>query len=565
MESAPVKTEDATSKTVENEVATVLIHLKNLLRIKNQLCSPLLQLPTETIIHILSYIMEAVEQSRVWQPIFSTCHRIRRIMRTATELWWKVDCTRSRAALFAFARSKGSPQAILADLNPCYYWQNDEARKVLDHWRDREVLHGHRLHTLELCGDPSDLAHFSWIFERPLPRLHYLKFRFFGPLDMDEDEGEPPLPIPSPVALQLPMDLPLQTLDLNNATLPWSSNLFTGLRELRMDFRDCETVVEISADELLGVFDASPQLERLSLVQVWPRIPVRGGEPQYAPTRIAQLPNLVFLELDNSPESIGYALVHMNIPAIDSLEIRSHVLPFEVPWSLRFFFLNRHLPNRLFPNPPVFGIRATNEDEAGPLSSMHVTIGGFKIWFDFDTEVGEAARDAIMTCIPPMVPQSVAILELDHLNWGEWEWRQFLTSHPEVHSIEYMNHCGGPMSKSLWDALSSAGAGPAPLCPKLKSITLSDKRGFAPPLLDCLLNRKNAGFKLRHLKLGSLDTRFYEGFPLLVEEFQVVNGPNDSFDLEMVSPVPMTEQGFHFTNHNFQWEFRCGLELEYGV
>jgi len=546
MEPTAVGAEDATLKTAKGEVAAVLIHLKKLLRIKNRLSSPLLQLPTESIIHILSYIMENLDQFSVWLPIFSTCHRIYRIMRTATELWWKVNCTRSRAALTTFARSKGNPRMIIVDLQPWDPWANKNARKVLDYWRDKQVLRGHRLHTLELCGDPSDVAHFSWIFERPLPRLHYLKIRFFGlPVD-DEDENESQLPIPSPVALQLPMDLPLQTLDLNNVILPWSSNLFAGLRELRMDFKHCETVVEISADELLGVFDSSPQLESLSLVQVRPRIPVgRGGEPQYTPIRVAQLPNLAYLKLDNSPESVGYTLIHMNIPAIDSLEIRSHALPFEVPWALRFFFLNHHLPIRLFPNPSVFRIWVNRGLEGGPLSWMHVAIGGFKMWFDFDTDVGEAVREVIMVSVPPIVPQSVAILNLDNLNLGEQEWREFFRSHPELRSIECSNPCGEPMSKSLWDALSPAGTDAAPLCPKLESITLFDNRGFAPPLLDCLLNRKNAGFGLRHLKLGSLEARFYEEFPLLVEEFQVVNAPHDSFASEIVSPVLMTKLGFY--------------------
>jgi len=540
MESAPAKTEDATLKTAEAEVATVLIHLKRLLRIKNQLCSPLLQLPTETIVHILSYIMEAVEQPCVWQPIFSTCHDIHRIMCTATELWWKVDCTRSRVARIALARSKGSPRVILADLDPWYHWRNKKARKVLDHWRDKRVLHGYRLHTLELCGNPTDVAHFSWIFERPLPRLHHLKIRFFGPLDYDEDENEAQLPIPSPVALQLPMDLPLQTLNLNNAMLPWSSNLFAGLRELRMDFRDCETVVEISADELLGVFDASPQLESLSLIQVRPRIPVRGGEPQYTPTRVAQLPNLAYLELDNSPECVGYTLIHMNAPAIDSLEISSHLLPLEAPWALRFFFLNPHIPNRLFPNPPVFGIRVDND--GWPFNSIHITIGGFKMRFDFDTDVEETVHDAIVARVLPLVPQSVAILNLNNSNLGEEEWREFLRSHPEVCSIKCSNYYEELTSKSLWDALCPAGTDVVPLCPKLGSISLSDNPGFALPLLDCLLNRNNAGFGLRHLELGSLDDELVGEFRLLVGELHVVNV---SDDLESVSPVLITELCFY--------------------
>ena len=532
MECTPVEATVVTLKMAESGVATVLTHMKRLLRIRNRLCSPLLQLPTETILHVLSFIMEAVDQFRVWQPIFDTCHHIRRIMRTATELWWKVDCTRARVAHTTLKRSNGNPQVIIADLQPL--WDHKFARILLDHWRDKRVFYGHRLHTLELCGDPSDFAHFSWIFKRSLPRLHHLKIHFFGPLSDDWDE--PLLPIPAPVALQLPMDLPLQTLDLSNATLPWSSNLFAGLRELRMDFRDCEAVVDISADELLGVFDASPQLESLSLVRVRPRIPVMNGEPQYAPTRIAQLPNLAFLKLDNFPEFVGYTLIHMDLPAIDSLEIRSHVLPFEVSWSLRFFFLNHRLASRLFPNPPVFGIGTTNDD--GLLDSVVVTIGGFKMRFDFDEDVEEVVRDAITTCVPPMVPSPVTILKLGNLGLSERGWREFLESHPEIRSIECLNSSEEPVSKSLWDALSPAGADASPLCPDLQSVSLFDKPASAPPLLDCLANRKNAGIVLRHLKFGSLDSGLVEGFRLLVEELQVVNAPDDGeWDWEPVRRV----------------------------
>ena len=455
-------------------------------------------------------------------------------MRTATELWWKVDCARSMVAHMAFMRSGGNPQVIIVNLHPWDDRQNKKARMTLDYWRDDLVFHGHRLHTLELCGNSSDVARFSWLFERPLPRLHRLKIRFYGPLADDENESQ--LPIPAPVALQLPMDLPLRTLDLDNVRLPWSSNAFAGLRELRVDFRECETVVEISADELLGVFDASPQLERLSLVHVRTRIQIGGGESQYAPTRIAQLPNLAFLELDDSPESIGYTLIHMNIPATDSLKIRSYILPFEVQRSLRIL-LNDQLPSRLFPNPPVFGIGVI--DEGRSLISIHVAIGGLKIRFDFDTE--ETVYDAIVAHVLPLVPQSVAILNLTGLDLDEQEWREFLRSHPEVHSIECLSDDddGEPTFESLWDALSPTGADAVPLCPKLESISLFEDPRFAPPLLDCLLNRKNAGFALRHLKLGSLDDRFAEEFRLSVEELEVVPAPYNSFPLELVSLVPL--------------------------
>ena len=550
MESGFVKTDDATLKKTQNEVATVLFHLKKLLRIKNRLCSPLLQLPVETITHILSYIMEDMEYPVVWQPIFSTCYHIHRIMRTTTELWWKVNCTWDRVAHIAFARSRGNPQAIIADLHPWDYWRNKKARKALDFWRDEQILHGHRLHTLELSGVPSDIAHFSWIFKRSLPRLRHLKIHFFRPLDDNEDE----LPMPDPVALQLPVDLPLRVLDLSNATLPWSSIPFAGLSELHLGFRDCDAVVDISADELFGIFDASPRLERLSLVQIRPRVPIRKGEEQYTPTRIAQLPNLVFLKLDNFPEFIAYILVHMSIPAIDSLEIRSHVLPLEISWSLRFFFLDRRLPNRLFPNPPLFEVGAINEE--GPLDSINITIGGFGIQFDFDTDMQDIIRNTIATCVPPLVPSSVAILKLDDLQMNVQEWREFFGSHPEVRSIECSESSWEPMHEPLWDALSPAGTDADPLCPKLESISLFENPASAR-LFNCLLSRKSAGFRLRLLTLWELDGALADEFHLSVEELQIVGVQDDS--MERVRPVLMNEVDYELTRTP------VGIPLPYGV
>ena len=216
MASTFVKTDEVTLKNTEGEVATVIFHLKKLLRLRNRLCSPLLRLPVETTVRILSYTMKTMEYSSTWRPIFCTCHQIRNIMRTATELWWKANFSWHRIVNLAFLRSKGCPQAIIADLQPWDYEKNAYARKALNFCRDKLSLHGHRLHTLELCGEPSDIAHFSWIFERPLPRLDHLKIHFFPPLGEYENE----LPLPDPVALQLPTDLLLRALDLRNATLP---------------------------------------------------------------------------------------------------------------------------------------------------------------------------------------------------------------------------------------------------------------------------------------------------------------------------------------------------------
>ena len=527
-----VKTEQVTLKQAEDEVAPVLVHLKELLRIKNRLCSPLLRLPTEIIIRILSYTMENMGRQAVWQPIISTCHHIHWIMCTVTELWWKVDCTWTEEARIAFARSKGNPQAIVVELDPQdYNYQNHRVRKALDHWRDTQALHGHRLRTLELSGVPSDMDHFSWIFEQPLPRLHHLKIHFLGPL-YDAMDGLA-LPVSEPVALQLPTDLAPRVLDLSNATLPWSSSLLAGLSGLHISFWDCDADVEISPDELLGILDASPRLESLSLVRVTiPFASHNGGEPRYAPTRIAQLPSLTSLKLDHFSEFVGSALAHMNTPAITSLEIRSRVLPTEVSSSLRRFFPDRRFPDRLFQNPPVFRIGSTIDDGFSP--SIDATIGGIKMEFEFDFDAEEAVRSAIASCILPLVPPSVANLDLCGVKLNEDEWRVFFRLHPEARSLKISESSMEPgVPESLWGALSPAGMGEAPLCPKLDSIA-----SFASTaLLNCLRNRKSAGFGLRHLEFGSLGRELVQEFGPLVE---VLNVPGET---ETVCPVSTNELG----------------------
>ena len=542
--------DEALQKT-GGEVAAVLVHLTRLLRLRNQLCSPLLRLPTETIIRILSFIMAGLDSyfySPVWTSIYSTCHVIHEIMRSATELWWRVDCTRARVAHFTFVRSRGNPQVIVSGS------RSDGLRgdKILDNWRDKQEFRGHRLHTLEFYGSPSRFTHFSWILERPLPRLERLKINITESIDEDEIE----ISISNPVALQLPIDMPLQVLDLRNVTLPWSSHRFTGLRELHLNFRDCETIVTIPEHELFGIFDASPQLERLSLVQVGQKVPVKDGEP---PKRILQFPNLTFLKLDNSPEVVKYTLAYMDLPVVASLEIRSY-LPLDMAQSLNSLFPDDRLPTRLFPNPPIFAVRsAGNEAED---VSIEIDIGSIKLRFDFPWGDGEFGRNVVMSCTPRLVPPSVTTLQLDYTQFDERGWREFFMSHPEVRSIECTEFCGIPVSRSLWDALSLAeGEDTGVPCPRLESIFITsytDQVSFTP-LSDCLRNRQTAGFKLRHLKILDyhrlMTHRHSEEFRPLVE---VVEANEPGRSRQRVSPVSKAEPLLT----DLQWGNRLLLDLD---
>jgi len=340
------KTDDATMEGTENEVAGMLVHLKKLRYLKNWLRSPLLRLPTETVVHILSYIMEDAEHPSVWRPIFSTCYRIHNIMSTTTELWRKADFTSDRLAHLAFARSHGNLEVIIADLLASDDLRDEYTRNALSFCRDNLVLRGHRFHTLDICGYPSDIANFSWILERPLPRLEHVKIHLYPPWEENNASS-----MRDPVVLQLPADLPLRVLDLRGATLPWSSSLFAGLRELHLDFTECDSFVEISEEELLGIFEASPRLESLSLLRLIPQYRVVDNQQQYTPARIVKFASLDCLHLDCLAARVGYILAHMDIPAITSLKIHAEFDLWEVEPALDDFFPDNRLPDRLFPKP----------------------------------------------------------------------------------------------------------------------------------------------------------------------------------------------------------------------
>jgi len=263
----------------EDEVAAALVHKTKLLRLRNWLSSPLLRLPAETVFQIMSYIMEDPKSTPpVWRPIFSLCYRIRATMCATTELWRKADFVSDVVAHFAFERSMGKLQEITIDFEAWAHRHEGFTQIALDHCRDHLVLHGDNLHTVDISGFPSDMAHWSWIFERPLPRLR-LKIYFFS------SEGNDANRLGNPVGLQLPTDLPLRVLDLRNAKLLWSSSLFAGLTELHLDFSDCNPFVGIPEDELLSIFAASPQLERLSLLDLEPTMP-ETDDAQLAPTEV---------------------------------------------------------------------------------------------------------------------------------------------------------------------------------------------------------------------------------------------------------------------------------------
>jgi len=78
------------------------------------------------------------------------------------------------------------------------------------------------------------------------------------------------------------------------------------------------------------------------------------------------------------------------------------------------------------------GSKPTKEDAFR--DSMNITIGGVKIWLDFNIHEQEIPHDIVMTHVLPLVPPSVISLKLDD---SKLNWREYFKSHLEMRSIEH--------------------------------------------------------------------------------------------------------------------------------
>jgi len=66
--------------------------------------------------------------------------------------------------------------------------------------------------------------------------------------------------------------------------------------------------------------------------------------------------SLTSLDLNNLAELVGYILVHMDIPVIDSLKIHGEFSPWEVDIFFDHFFPSFLLLDQLLINPLIFKI-----------------------------------------------------------------------------------------------------------------------------------------------------------------------------------------------------------------
>ena len=313
-------------------------------------------------------------------------------------------------------------------------------------------------------------------------------------------------------------------LDLTNAILPWSSSLFAGLSELHLDFRQCEIPVEISEEELLEIFEDSPQLESLSLFKLELETPTsEDDELQYIPVRVVELANLKSIDLDCHPTLIGYILHHIDIPAISYLNVVGDFSSddCDVEGSLEYIFHGDHLPRRLITTPPIFEVWSQNGEVAS--DAFQVTIGSCHIQVEFSI-YEETVPNKIMDYILQLAPPSVTALKLSYSQLDVDQniyWTGFFSIHPEVHSIEFSR---GFWTDS-WNALSSVEG--KVRCPKLESITLSEQVPCTS-LLDCLTKRKAAGYGLKRLELVAVGKKMARELSFVVEKLQVIGVPIES-------------------------------------
>lgn len=161
-----------------------------------------------------------------------------------------------------------------------------------------------------------------------------------------------------------------------------------------------------------------------------------------------------------------------------------------------------------------------------------------------------------MSYITQLAPPTITTLNLEYADLEEREWRDFFRAHLEVRSINCTGSYDG-VSRSLWDALSPAEEGNAPiLCPRLETVYITLFKGISfTPLADCLRNRRNSGFKLGHLKvmewerLVDVDTeglRLPEVFSPLVESFESnIRSRSGQWMSSVRSPVRIYEPGVY--------------------
>lgn len=182
-------------------------------------------------------------------------------------------------------------------------------------------------------------------------------------------------------------------------------------------------------EDVFEILNASPQLERLSLGPI-----STADNPQPPSERVAQLPNVTSLSLENYAHVVGYILAYVDAPALSPLDIIAYILNNQENQAVDDIFPHGHTSTRLFSDPPVFKIGWPGINFKCDVICLTLTlhIGNFKIKL-----VSPKSFETRTTPWFSLVPSSLTNLQVDSkLMLNQEEWREFFQTHREVRSIE---------------------------------------------------------------------------------------------------------------------------------
>ena len=344
----------------------------------------------------------------------------------------------------------------------------ERVKNALDSVRDAGQLCRDRIHTLEFRGKSDAWPHFSWIFDEPFPNLEHLTVfvevasTFHTPLTVSIGKH-------------------LETLSIENVSIPASSHLFHNLKNLHVGFLRDHTDWQVTIHQLIAILNASPRLETLSLGQICPSVSLHDEGQSKCIATLLHLKSLALTAPVSDPASIMYYLI---LPSITSVTLHFSSLQLH---HIRFIFPDDIPTDRLCkvtPNFPHFAQSGTIRVDSLQLAHEH--------------------RENIFLLICRMVPLSVTELEIIRDMFDESRWREFARLRPGVCSISCHYDVENYRFNGLWCALLPDMSNPsATLLPKLESITLKAEHLSMIPLLvrDCLRMRSEAGFKLKRLEV----------------------------------------------------------------
>ena len=347
----------------------------------------------------------------------------------------------------------------------------ERVKAALDSVRDAGQLRRDRIHTLEFQGVSDVWPHFSWVLDEPFPNLEHLTISI---------EVVSIFHIP----LTVSVGKHLETLSIDNVSIPASSHLFHNLKNLHVGSSLNYNSWPVTMNQLITILNASPRLETLSLVRIRPSVSLHEDGQSGC---VATLFHLKSLALTAPASEVVSIMDHLHLPSIisatlDLLGLQSH--------CIRLIFPNDILTNHL--SKVTHNFPHSTQSGTVRVGSLQLVLG--------TTE----NRENLFSLMCRMVLLSVTELEIIRDMFNESRWREFAHLRPGVCSISSYYDAGNHRLDGLWRALLPDKSNPSvTLFPNLESVTLkAEHLSMIPPsVLGCLRMRGEGGFKLKRLEV----------------------------------------------------------------